>query len=480
MLNENKNIDQIFREKLGEYQKTPPTFLWTNIQRELDERRKDRRMIMFKTVGIAAALILAFLAGWWMTNPADTDFAPYNRVAADHGALSNTITPSTNENATITDIPPINSNHAAFNTPKSLLTTNRTSFSNLTSPATFAPNTSILGNNERSAIQKSDELELFDTEKDFLDQVHQNFKAVKKLTDWIATVGKDSVVETKSDSKAIITSTFKNDISEGSVTMALNNPARIHNGRWSLKAEFAPVFNSQAQNSTQRASLVPSGSQNYKPQETSAENTFSGGMVAGYKISKRLVVKSGIVYNTIRQSTRNVDFTGGNPFYNVSGNATLASTPAGQVNLNKTVGMRGETILNSNYQLDNTAKYSTQTELKQDIGFIEIPVQATYKLIDSKFNVGLTGGISTNFLVGNKAVLSENGNRISNGETANLRSVVYSGTVGLEMGYEITNRVTLTVEPRLKHFVNSLSTSRSIDYKPYQIGIVTGLTYSFN
>ena len=110
----------------------------------------------------------------------------------------------------------------------------------------------------------------------------------------------------------------------------------------------------------------------------------------------------------------------------------------------------------------------------------QIPVQATYKLIDRKIAVGLTGGISTNILVGNKAILSENGEQISTGETANMRNVVYSGSVGFEVGYEITNRITLTVEPRLKHFINSISSNKSVNYKPSQMAIVTGLTYSFN
>lgn len=475
MLNENKNIDQLFQKKLGEYEKTPPMFVWTNIQGKLNAHRMERRIFLLKTVGIAAAVILAFLSGWWMTNPSDKGAIPQNNIAVQKN-INHNAEPSTKENIETAEILSVNTDQVASNSSRSSHKVNRTTSSSLSSLATFAANTSFINNVDNTTISKSGELELFSTEKEFLDELHQNFKMVKKLTDWISAVKKDSLTIPKSDSKAMITDPFKQE----SVKIALNNPIRNNTGRWSLKAEFAPVFNSQAQNNRQKSDLVYNGSQNYKPQETNTENTFSGGMVAGYKVSKRLIIKSGFVYNSIRQTTRNVDFMGVNPLYNVPGSSTLASTPAGQVSLNKMVNTRVETALNSDYQLNNATKYSVENELKQDIEFIEIPVQATYKLIDKKLNVGLTGGISTNILVGNKAILLENGERINNGETTNMRNVVYSGAVGLEIGYEITNRITLTVEPRLKHFISSLSTSKSVNYKPSQVGIVTGLTYSFN
>lgn len=482
MLNENKKIDQLFREKLGEFEKAPPMFVWTNIQGQLNAQRMNRRIVLLKTVGIAAAIVLAFLAGWQMTNPTNKVATPQNSIAIQKES-NNNADPSAKANTETSEIRSVNIDKDNSNPSKPAQKVNTNSPSNLSSFATFAANTSFLNNVDGTVTPKSGELELFSTEKEFINELHQNFKMVKKVSDWIAGVKKDSIIVPKSNSNATINDPFNRSASEGSVEIAFNKSVR-NNGRWSLKAEFAPVFNNQAQNNAKGSNLFYSNSPNYKPQETTAENTFSGGMVAGYKVGKRLIVKSGFVYNNIRQTTRNVDFTGGNPLFNMSGGSTLASTPAGQVNLNKTVNTQARNVMNSDFQLSSSTKYSANysanNELKQDIEFIEIPVQATYKLIDKKLNVGLTGGISTNILVGNKAILTDNGERISSGETANMRNVVYSGAVGLEIGYEITNRITLTVEPRLKHFISSLSTSNSVNYKPSQIGIVTGLTYSFN
>ena len=479
MLDENKNIDQIFREKLGDYQKTPPMLLWTNIQEGLHAHRTARRYALLKTVGIAAAVVLALMAGWRMThNIGLDDSIRQNSIAVQRDANQN-IEPSQGRNATEIKLLPVDSGLVASNIDESTLKVNHTGPSKLSSLATFGANTMFIHDGKLLSSQNPKELELFNTEKDFLDQLDHNFKVIRKLTEWIAIVGGDSVIADK-DSKQLITNPLKYESSERSVALAVNNPSGKNPGRWSLKAEFAPVFNSQPQNSAQRTNLLSYGSQSSKSQETTAENTFSGGIVAGYKVGKRLIIKSGIVYNNIRQTSRNIDFMEVNPLYNVPGNTTLASTPAGQVSLNKMANTRSAAALNSNFQLSDAAKYSVENELKQDLEFIEIPVQATYKLIDRQINVGLTGGVSTNILIGNRAIFSENGEKISNGETANMRNIVYSGAVGLELGYEITNRITLTVEPRIKHFINSLSANETINYKPSQVEIVTGLSYCFN
>jgi len=476
MLNENKNIDQLFREKLGDFEKTPPMYLWTNIQGKLNAHRKERHIALLKTLSVAAAIVLAFLAGWWMTNPTGKDAFHQNNVAVQ-SSVNNNVTPSANVNTTTAEALSVTSNQDTSGTsvipPKAI----RSSSSKLSSLATFAAKTSFLRDENPSTVQKAGDVELFTSEKEFIDELQQNSKIVKKLTDWIADIRDDSIFPDKTDSKSVVIRPFNHTASDKPVTFAQNNPVKS-NGRWSIKAEFAPVFNSQAQSSGQGGSFMYTNSQSYKPQETTTENTFSGGMVAGYKVSKRFIIKSGFAYNNIRQTTRNVEFMG--PVYTVATNASLASTPAGQVNLDKMVNARSSAILNSDASLNYASKSSVENVLKQDIGFIEIPLQATYKLIDKKIAIGLTGGLSTNILVGNKAFLSENGENISTGETSNMRNVVYSGSIGFEVGYEITKRITLTVEPRLKHFVNSISTSKSVNYKPSQMAIVTGLTYSFN
>lgn len=479
MLNENKNIDQLFRDKLGDYEGTPPAFLWTNIQGGLDARRKNIRRTLYKSIGIAAALVLAFMAGWWITSPdnkqanAPAKYADQRSIAAPADSQQSTTVPA--EAKVVDSGTPARQSAAPQSVASQIASQKRES------TASSAAN-SLKGEPGVVTDRKSVEPRLSEVEKDFLSELNNNDQVVKPSNQQLASPGKDSSTRDTQNQSLITPDIIKNPTPEKPFEIAMNASEGTNSRRWSLKAEFAPVFNSQAQNSRPAVSLVSNDTRNMKQQETAAENTFSGGMVAGYKVSKRLTVKSGFVFNTIRQTTRNLDFIGVNNNYNVPGNPSMAATPAGQVSLKRVGNVQQEAaaVMNSSYQMDRIVSTPSDNVLKQDIEFIEIPLQATYNFIDSKFTAGITGGLSTNILIGNSAVLSDNGEKISSGETANMRNVVYSSAVGLEMGYEISNRITLTVEPRLKHFINSLSTSKSVNYKPYQMGIVTGLTYSFN
>ena len=482
MLTEKRDIDQLFKEKLGEFDQDPPLYVWTNIQNKLDSRKRERRFIFLKIAGIAAAVFLAFLAGWLTTNPLQKDTDPQNNVAS----VKEDKKPD-NQSKLLSLNPEITGNKGIGNKVETAVTSTvapentSSGSSKLSSLATFAPNASVVSN-DLSLMQKKDDLVLFETEKDFLDPFRQNLKIVKQLTDWFKSVGKDSQkVERSFVNKAPI-EPFKKYVADAQVTPNARISTK-NSGRWSIKAEFSPVFNNQGQNSGQAGTLnnyYVGLSGNAIPQETKTENTLSGGMVAGYKVNRRLVIKSGVMYSNMKQTTSNISIMSTSQVSGLSGSSALASTPSGQVSLSKVTGSQMESVLNSSAMLDNKAVYTVGSQLKQELRYIEVPVQATYKLVDRKVSIGLNGGISTNILVGNKALLSENGNQIGEGETSALRNVVYSGSVGLEIGYELSNRITLTVEPRFKHFLNSLSGNKSVHYKPSPMEIVTGLAYSFN
>jgi hypothetical protein len=478
MTNGRKDIDQLFREKLGDYEKAPPIFLLSNIQSSLSSNRRVQQLFILKTAAVAASIIVAFLAGWQMTGSNDTNISKPLSASTPviiHNAAPSSAIYNSGDSGDVTNS---NLKSGAVDRSNNL---NTTSNSNISSFAAFAANTKFITKDDQLATPKSEELVLSNTEKEFLDKFQNHLKLVKKFTDWIASsIRKDSISISSYESKSVAITHFKPINSDNSSSSSSNISHRINSSKWIIKAELSPVFNSQIQNSASKTGDQSGSSQSYTSQKTAAENTFTGGVVAGYKIGKRLIIKSGIAYNNIRQTTRNTDFTGVNTLSNLPENSTIAFTPSGQVRINKTTETLYEAILKSNSQFNGTANYSDASVLKQKIEFIEIPLQATYKLINGKVEMGLTGGFSTNILVGNNALLFDYGTLTGSGETSNLRKVVYSGAVGLEIGYALNDRITLTVEPRIRHYINSLSTSKTVDFKPFQVGIATGLIYSFN
>ena len=254
MLTEKRDIDQLFKEKLGEFDQDPPLYVWTNIQNKLDSRKRERRFIFLKIAGIAAAVFLAFLAGWLTTNPLQKDTDPQNNVAS----VKEDKKPD-NQSKLLSLNPEITGNKGIGNKVETAVTSTvapentSSGSSKLSSLATFAPNASVVSN-DLSLMQKKDDLVLFETEKDFLDPFRQNLKIVKQLTDWFKSVGKDSQkVERSFVNKAPI-EPFKKYVADAQVTPNARISTK-NSGRWSIKAEFSPVFNNQGQNSGQAGTL---------------------------------------------------------------------------------------------------------------------------------------------------------------------------------------------------------------------------------
>lgn len=61
-MSERKNIDRLFQEKFKDFEVNPPELVWTNIEAELDEKKK-RRILPFwwKLSGVAAVFLIGFL-----------------------------------------------------------------------------------------------------------------------------------------------------------------------------------------------------------------------------------------------------------------------------------------------------------------------------------------------------------------------------------------------------------------------------------
>ena len=66
MTTENHPIDQLFKERLGNFEQIPPVGLLDKINQEIAFRGRVRRINQLKTVtSIAAALVLIAMAGWY-------------------------------------------------------------------------------------------------------------------------------------------------------------------------------------------------------------------------------------------------------------------------------------------------------------------------------------------------------------------------------------------------------------------------------
>ncbi|MCK9641051.1 MAG: PorT family protein [Prolixibacteraceae bacterium] len=427
-------IDQLFKDKLGNLEKNPPVGLMGKIDQQIAFRGKVRQMNQVKAVvGIAAAMVLIVMAGWLMQ---DQNQFSENKVPVQSQKEISPVQSSPLNKAVITSTPDEKllaiQQHQA--TEKAV---NRASKSKV----------SVTKRQKETTSSK---------EKDLLAAVPTG-KGTENSLPQTNTV-------TKEEKKANTASNANQKKGEPIYFADTFNPNPVAKnsakGSWRIKAELSPMF----------APQITGGNSG-----TRSRSTVSGGMIASYQLNKKVSISTGIRYSEMKQGTH-TDYT-----LSAKSGITYLEPVEKSANISRDVSLYLPSVSSIVYSngMQAAATNVFASDISQDFKYLEIPVQATYKIVDSKVSVGVTGGFSTNILIGNYASITENGLKLSKGNTDNMRDVIYAGSAGIEFGYGLAKNLMLTVEPRLKQYMHSVSSNEMINFKPLQMGIFTGLTFSF-
>jgi len=121
----------------------------------------------------------------------------------------------------------------------------------------------------------------------------------------------------------------------------------------------------------------------------------------------------------------------------------------------------------------------SSNNFEQNFEYVELPLLIRYRLIDKSWKMHMLGGVSANMLVGNRVYVSDDQGKSYIGKTSDMSSLSYSASVGLGMGYRLSEKIRLQVEPQLKYYLQSLNRNPDVRFKPYSIGIYTGVSYEF-
>jgi len=65
MNKEEIQFDKLIREKLEDFSVPPSPHVWSGIAEKLSGRKRQRTIVFYRIAGIAAALLIAFVAGWY-------------------------------------------------------------------------------------------------------------------------------------------------------------------------------------------------------------------------------------------------------------------------------------------------------------------------------------------------------------------------------------------------------------------------------
>lgn len=469
-----EHIDEFFSDKLNNHEENVPPYIWDDIADKLDHKQKKKRLFYIQSAAASVAVLIAFLAGYFLTNnPASDQIVSNNDVQ-------------------------IESNTASQN--------------NLIDNEGSANNNTII-NHESTTIEKSEGItnseanktlennEIIDSEKDIKDL--NNVGLIKNNADYLAQNNSIEIQEERE--KTFIQRLFNIDaksfevehettgiVYPNEILVAYVDPYDIEEeiidnqniSKWLIGGSISPVYSYR--NSSSSSTKVSSEANFFN--DASLPNTnesgvisYAGGINVGYKLTERLKVYSGVVYSEIGQVASDVyineNQSRANEYLEINTSMGNIETNTSSYNLVNSVS---EEMVAPSDNLSTDWAYlsnSINSKVYQYIEFVEVPLLLKYKLIDRRLDMHLLGGMSTSFVVGNQSLLEYDETKYEIGETENIQTVNYNSTVGLGVEYALNKKLSMSLEPTFKYALNSINT----DYKvyPYSFAVFTGINYRF-
>lgn len=235
--------------------------------------------------------------------------------------------------------------------------------------------------------------------------------------------------------------------------------------KWKVAPNVAPVY----YNSLTSGSPIDG---DFKDNKKKGQFTTSYGIGVGYAVSKRISVRTGINRLEVGYDTQDVAVysspeTSDEPRYK---NINLSSAGS-------SMSIAGSGTYSSS-QIPSAFSSLFDSSLNQRFGYLEVPLELSYKLSDKKLRVDIIAGMSTFFLNKNE-IYSENKVKTTYiGEANNLNDMSYSTNLGIGLEYKISKNLNFNFDPTFKYQLNAFSND-SGNFRPYILGIYSGLSYRF-
>jgi hypothetical protein len=232
--------------------------------------------------------------------------------------------------------------------------------------------------------------------------------------------------------------------------------------RWQVSSNVAPIYFS----SISKGSPLDDGLKNND--KSYAANNQSYGIGVNYALNKKLKVRTGV-------NILNVDYnTNGIVYYQTqSVSGKLANVNPNLIGSSIMI----ENLSNVNSPFNKMIQKS-EGSLNQKIGYIEMPLEITYKVLDKKLGIDFIGGMSTMILNRNEIYLQSSELNLKIGEANNLNNVHFSGNVGLGFKYDIFRRIEARIEPVFKYQINTFNNDAG-NFKPFVFGVYSGINFTF-
>lgn len=296
------------------------------------------------------------------------------------------------------------------------------------------------------------------TNPSFKVNTEENFVTINNSSDENESTSKDSTLKKQEQNNYYLTDAVNLPLPNN--TNKKIDKTSINNGRFTVATIYAPIYIS----SDGDGSGIDS---QFKDNSTSGSSSYSYGVKIAYKLNDKFSVQSGVNLINLGYTTKDIFVT---PGIAVVGFSNLSSSPI-------SVNSKTSSFIN-NTNSENIKSSSSTGNINQVFGYVEIPVELKYNVVQGKFDLNLVGGFSTLLLNRDEVFVETNNFTQSLGSSNNLRSINFSGNIGLDVDYSIHKNLYINVSPMFKVQTNTFS-KNSGSLQPYYLGVYTGLNYKF-
>jgi hypothetical protein len=208
----------------------------------------------------------------------------------------------------------------------------------------------------------------------------------------------------------------------------------------------------------------------------SSEITISYGINFAYQISEKIRIRSGISKVDLSYNTRDIAFTAAVNPSALSGINYQGNIPNYRIE-NRSVQPFSNISASAEFNRASLAS-PTAGYLNQKLGFIEVPLEIEYVIIDKQIGLNIIGGGSTLFLDKNMISLNASDFSTNLGEGNNLNKISFSTNIGIGLDYDIFPQFQLNLEPIFKYQINTFNNNTG-NVKPYYFGVYSGFSFKF-
>jgi len=478
-MKEKKNIDRIFQEKFKDFEKEPSEKVWNNIASRLDKKDKKKPLIipLWLKFGGVAAVMAAIIASLLFTNHQQS--ATDNPEVVFENPEKSTEDQNEEKN--------YSKENSVKGKPAEQIVSEKHHTGSKAREKDAAPNhkssshTAIADNENTSANKKvtDKKMESNSASKSTLVSEWKNSNNKKNrevVADSQQAIKNDSSVTIAQAEITEIDSTKTESILEENNALAKveeekknkeeETIAEIDSKRMRLSTFAAPVFYKNIGSGNELSNQLSNNA-------TSSQVTLSYGVKIAYKISKKLKIRTGISKIDINNNIQDISYSPSAmaaSFENLSPNEEYV-----EITDNSPLDSGLPTGMGENNSL--TSVVSTPGEINQQFGYIEVPIELEYALIDKNFGLTIIGGGSSLFLDNNRVQLVSGEVKTDLGKATNINSTSFSTNIGLGMDYKLTDKFSINVEPIFKYQINTFDKVNNV--QPVNFGVYSGLSFKF-